>query len=269
MQSHERLDCCGFFDWLSPFHRVMVRAERTMFASRRLRAVICSSEMVKDEVIRHCGAAEDKLHVKHNGVDPEQFHPRLGKSHRAAARQAWRLPSEGTVFLFVGSGYERKGLDTLLTAMAMSRAPAHLVVISRDKYQANYERQARRLGIADRVRFVGPVSNFEAAYGCADALVLPTLYDPLPNVVVEALACGLPVVISTKCGAIDVIKKGTNGFICDALDAGHLANHLDALDEEDGRIAMKKAARTTAESLTLDIAMEHRLSVYLALHSAE
>jgi UDP-glucose:(heptosyl)LPS alpha-1,3-glucosyltransferase len=89
-------------------------------------------------------------------------------------------------------------------------------------------------------------------YGAADALVLPTLYDPFPNVALEAMASGLPVITSLTCGAAEIITPGANGYVCDATDAGALAERMAALVTCDDRERWRQAARATVEPLTLE-----------------
>jgi UDP-glucose:(heptosyl)LPS alpha-1,3-glucosyltransferase len=88
---------------------------------------------------------------------------------------------------------------------------------------------AARLGVAERVRFLGGQKDVRPFYGAADCFALPTLYDPMPNAALEALACGLPVVTSTTCGAAELIQPNINGRIVAALDADALAHSLDAV----------------------------------------
>jgi len=277
VQSHERLDCCDIYragdgvhrewllqrararggvtrllDRLSPFHRHTLRVERQMFASRRLHYVICNSEMVRHEIVEHFDVDPERLRVIHNGVDPTRFHPGLRQRHRAVLRREEGLDLDRPLLLFVGSGYERKGLGGLLEALAASGADAQLAVVGRDRRQGRYEALARRLGIADQVLFAGPREQVEPWYGAADACVLPTLYDPFPNVVIEAMACGLPVLTSFKSGASDIIESGRNGLLCDALDIATMAAHLRTLCDPDQRERLGLAALENAQSLTLD-----------------
>lgn len=136
VQSHERIPGCHIFragdgvhatwlelagkplTWLSPWHRYTLAAEAAMFRHPDLRAVICNSRMVRDDIARRFPAIADKLHVIHNGIDLEHFHPGLRALHRDAVRT--RLGAGGTapVILYVGSGYARKGVATLLEALA-------------------------------------------------------------------------------------------------------------------------------------------------------
>lgn len=82
-------------------------------------------------------------------------------------------------------------------------------------------------------------------YQMADALLLPTLYDPFPNVILEALSCGLPVITSTTCGGAEFIQNGKNGFVCDALDISALINAITQIPKEAAWTEMSQVARET------------------------
>jgi UDP-glucose:(heptosyl)LPS alpha-1,3-glucosyltransferase len=140
------------------------------------------------------------------------------------------IREDAPVILFVGSGFERKGVPALLTAMSrMERKDAELLIVGRDRMDKEMCQLAGALGIAERVRFLGSQKDVRPYYGAADGFALPTLYDPMPNAALEALACGLPVVTSTSCGAAELIVPQVNGFVCDALEIDELARKLDAL----------------------------------------
>ena len=72
-------------------------------------------------------------------------------------------------------------------------------------------------------------NNVHSFYHAADGLILPTLYDPFPNVILEAMACGLPVITSTRCGGAEFIEYGKQGFVCDALDINALSEAANAI----------------------------------------
>ncbi len=290
VQSHERIPCCDVYragngvhdEWLrqrrrvlgplgrlglaiNPYHRFVSQIERRMFESPRLRAVICNSAMVKAEIREWFGVADDKLHVIYSGVDTERFHPRLRVERGEAARRAFGIPPGATVFLYVGSGFERKGVAPLLEAMAGLAPESCLLVVGKDRRQAAFERQAAALGIAARVRFTGGLQDVTDAYAAADAFVLPTLYDPFPNVVLEAMACGLPVVTSTKSGGAELLEEGVSGFVCDALDVPRLREHLRRLEAPALREAMGARARARVEPFTLQRMGDRYLELYRAL----
>lgn len=270
IQSHERLCCCDIYragdgvhrEWLkqrsrslnwlagfllqaNPYHLYLKAAERKMFESDRLRAVICNSQMVKQEILGYFRIAEQKIHVIPNGLDTRSFHPDL-KQQRDTHRQHWRIPLAASVYLFVGSGYQRKGLQQTLQAFA-ALPQGYLLVVGYDKHEKHYRTLAKRLHIAERVLFLGSQQDVKPFYALADAFVLPTLYDPFPNAVLEAMACGLPVITSQKSGAAGILTDGVSGFVCDAWDIEKIAHAMRQLAEPDRAAVMGMAARTLAE----------------------
>lgn len=289
VQSHERIACCDIYragdgvhrEWLkqlarvrgplgrlgimlNPYHCYTKRAEKRMFTGPRLRAVICNSRMVKDEIRRNFGVPDGKLHVIYSGVDTSVYHPDL-KKHRAEIRARHGIPESATLFLFVGSGFERKGVPALLQAMARLPENACLLVVGRDKHAQRFQRDARALGLSRRVIFAGAREDVRPYYGAADALALPTLYDPFPNVALEAMASGLPVVTSLRCGAAELIENGSNGFAGDALDIEGQAGFMRALLDPETRQRLGLAARRTVEPLTLAVMGNRLTQLYQAL----
>lgn len=291
VQSHERIPGCDIFRagdgvhaaWLeqrrrqqgavgrlaatlSPWHRYTLAAEKKMFSDPRLRAVICISELVRNDIRRFYGVSEEKLHVIYNGIDLERYHPRGATEHRRLVREQYRIPETAPLFVYVGSGFERKGVGPLLESLAKARTKsAHLLIVGADKHLERYRRQAEYLGLAGRVVFTGGVKDVRPCYGAADAFVLPTLYEPLSNAVLEALACGLPCVVSDHCGAAELITPGVNGQVCDALDVPALSVHLDALAVPNVAAGMRPAARMAVMHLGLVAMSERLLNLYRSL----
>lgn len=277
VQSHERLPCCDLFragdgvhrEWLiqrarrrgglsrfldraSPFHRRILAAERTLFASPRLKAIVCNSRMVRDEIARHYGVARERLVVIPNAVDGTRFHPSLREQYRASTRRELGLADDRPVFLCVGSGFERKGVDLLLEVWP--GVDATLLVVGHDRRLADYRRRAE--GLAGKVRLVGPQQDVRPWLGAADVFVLPTLYDPLPNAALEALASGLPVLTSLKSGAAEWLRPGVNGDVADALDPAAWLALLKAWSDPARAHAAAPEARAAVAGLTPD-AMQH------------
>lgn len=281
VQSHERIPGCHIFragdgvhatwlelagkplTWLSPWHRYTLAAEAAMFRHPDLRAVICNSRMVRNDIAGRFPAIAGKLHVIHNSVDLEHFHPGLRELHRDTVRTKLGAGRTAPVILYVGSGYSRKGVATLVEARArMATLDTEVWIVGRDKDQPRYEQLARKLGIKERVRFLGAQPDVRPFYGASDIFCLPTLYDPLPNAVLEALACGLPVVTTTTCGGAEFIKPEENGALCPAGDPTALANRLDALCEADAAIAMRDAARASVAALDPASMADRLLALY-------
>ncbi|MFC4160494.1 glycosyltransferase family 4 protein [Chitinimonas lacunae] len=253
VQSHERLPHCDLYragdgvhrEWLrqrgralsgwqrlsqrfNPYHYYAAFAERRMFQSPRLRAVICNSKMVRDEICEWFDFDPARLHVIYSGIDAETFHPDRARERRQALRSALGIGPDTATLVYVGSGFERKGVATCLHALALAGGDTRLLVVGHDKKAARYQALAARLGVAGRVHFAGAQKQVIDWYGAADALFLPTLYDPFPNVALEAFACGLAVLTSTKSGAAEFVLEGQNGFVRDALDAAGFADLIRA-----------------------------------------
>ncbi|QXG54695.1 glycosyltransferase family 4 protein [Pantoea jilinensis] len=281
VQSHERIAGCDIFragdgvhrvwleqrarivtSWqrlsatLSPYHRYVLQAEAEMFTSPTLKAVICNSEMVKRDILRCFPLDAGKIHVIHNAIDASRFQPAT-ETARRATRQQLGLPDAATVLIYVGSGFERKGLKAAIQALAAS--DRYLIVVGQDKQLQRYQQLANQLNCLDRLRFVGVQQDVQPYYHAADGLLLPTLYDPFPNVVLEAMACGLPVITSTGCGGAEFITAGQEGFVCDALDIKGLNQAVNtipplSLDSRMGEEARRKiepyGPQRLAQSLT-------------------
>lgn len=254
---------------LNPHHRYLLRVERQMFEHAALRVVICNSEMVRNEIAGRFTIDPAKLTLIRNGVDLERFHPSARQVHRDVMRAKLTIDADATVFVMVGSGFERKGVAEALQAMRACPGAA-LVVVGNDKHRRHYEARASTLGIAARVRFVGPVADALPYHAMADCLLAPALYDPFPNAALEALACGVPVIASDACGVAELIDDGVNGRVVesgrvDALQAAMQA----AVDIDEARaIDMRRAARAAAAPHPLGALSSALLALYRSLLTA-
>ena len=252
---------------LNPYHGYVCTAEKRMFEHPRLRAVICNSKMVREEIERAFRIAPEKLHVIYNGVDLEHFHPRERAALRGAARAELSCRPGDTLFLFVGSGFSRKGLSAAIDALSLASSESfHLLVVGRDREQSRFEMQARRRGVGGRVRFLGGREDVRPLYAAADCLILPTRYDPFPNTALEAFAMGLPAIVSTRCGAAEVVRNGANGWVCEPDDAPGIARLMHAAGSASrGGAIMELAARNTAEGFGIDAMAGKLADLYASL----
>lgn len=290
-QTHERIPGCMIFRagdgvhmaWLahrartlgllgrfgqnhSFYHQYVLDTERAMFEHPELRVVICNSQMVMDEVNHYYGVEPSKLALIYNGVDTDSFHPMLAAEHRAVTRAHAGISEDVPVLLFVGSGFERKGVPQLLLAVSrMVCREVHLVIVGADRKAATMQSMALKLGLADRVLFAGALNDVRPWYGAADGFVLPTLYDPGPNAALEAMACGLPILTTKTCGARDWVREGENGFLVDALDVDEMAVQLDALCSLSANPRARNEARRAVEALTLEAMAGRLLDLYRSL----
>jgi UDP-glucose:(heptosyl)LPS alpha-1,3-glucosyltransferase len=288
VQSHERIPCCDIFRAgdgvhaafiahrargmnavaaaalsLHPFHRSVMALEREMFASPRLKAVIVNSEMVADEIVRHFAYPRERIHLVPNGIDLSRFHPDARARHRAEVRARLGTDMQRPVALFVGSGFKRKGLDAAIAALAKSQVGAELWVIGHDRRPAAYVTLAERSGIpVSRFRLLGPVPDPLPYYAAADLLVLPSIYDPFPSTVIEALACGLPAVTSTSSGAQTAAAALDPGLVCDAYDIASLAQATARGFTLSKDPTTAGRARAVANSYDLQAMVDRLLSIY-------
>jgi len=154
--------------------------------------VVANSELGRTGILAEAGRRADRTPVVRNGVDLDIFRPLPASQRRA------------DTICFVGHGFARKGLATALRALVHLPA-VHLDVVGDDRRMPRYRSLSVTLGVADRVRFLGRVDDPGAVVSHSRALVLPTRYDPSANVVLEALACGVPPVTTHHDGASEVI----------------------------------------------------------------
>jgi UDP-glucose:(heptosyl)LPS alpha-1,3-glucosyltransferase len=251
---------------LNPYHRYVCGTEKRMFEHPRLRAVICNSAMVRDEILRAFRVERDKLHVIHNGVDLEHFHPRQRAALRDAARAELGCRPRDTLFLFVGSGFARKGLGAAIDALAAANQPAfRLAVVGRDRQQESFAERARRAGLGERVAFLGARDDVRPYYAAADCLILPSRYDPFPNTAIEALAMGLPVIVSSRCGAAEIVVPGESGWVCEPDDVAGIARLMRAADQAISARDPGAAARAAAERCGIDAMAQKLAALYASL----
>ena len=189
--------------------RFAVPRRMILWAARRAAALVTVSAALKAALI-HLGVESKKIHVMRNGVDTRLFQPADREAERV------RLKLTGTVLLMVGNLLALKGHDIVLGALR-EFSDACLLIIGEGREERNLKGLARALGIQDRVRFLGAMSQEDLAayYRAADALVLASSREGWPNVLLESMACGTPVV-STRVG-------GTPEIVA-APEAGVLAN---------------------------------------------
>jgi len=190
---------------LSLYHRSVLAVERLQYRPGNCKKILAVSQEVRREIMMTYGVPEDKIAVIYNGVDHERFHPRHRETAREKIRSQWGIPAQAPLVLFVGSGFQRKGLDRLLKAWESPRLKeVHLLVVGEDAQRKRYASWAERRA-PGRVSFAGRQEAIEKFYGAADLLALPAIQEAFGNVVLEALASGLPVLASGAVGAAELL----------------------------------------------------------------
>ena len=200
------------------------------------------------------GIAAERITVLRNGVDLALFRPQ----HRAAARRAYGF--EGKTLLSIGHLIKRKGHHHVIAALR--RLPAFaLAIVGEGPERGALEALARRLGVASRVRFLGalPHDALPSFYSAADALVLASSREGWPNVLLEAMACGTPVVASNAWGNPEIVADPAAGVLMEQISADGVAEAVYRL------FAMppaRVATRSYAERFSWDATTEGQLRLF-------
>ena len=214
------------------------------------------------------GALPGEWRVVHPGVHPEAFAPEVLQPLRAPTRAALCLPADAMVILFVGMNFESKGLETIIRAVGSlkSRTPssrAHVLVVGKGD-ESRFRRIAAEVGCADTVTFVGAhregLSRF---YAAADVFAMPASFETFSMATLEAMAAGLPVVISDRMGVRDIVSDGVNGFVVPADDAVEpCVDRFEQLLQVRTRASMAEAARAEARRHAWDHVADAVAAVY-------
>ena len=223
----------GFWKSLSlswnPLHQLLLQYERQAFEHPELRVLFTNSHMVKQEILNHYRVESDRIQVVHNGVQWEEWaEPFSGwKQKRNEHLTIAGLDPDKYQLLFVGHDYRRKGLMSLMRGMqALGRKDIQLSVVGRERDVPRYLGLAQHLGLKDQVFFYGQQTVMLPFYQSADALVIPSLYDPFANVTLEAMAMGLFVVSSKDNGASEILTPESGCCISDVKDPHSVASAL-------------------------------------------
>jgi UDP-glucose:(heptosyl)LPS alpha-1,3-glucosyltransferase len=242
-----------FIRGLNRKHRDTLQLEEALFAKRGAGRVIANSQMVKDEIIDLYGYSADKIDIVRNGVPLEQF--RFRPELREKSRDELKVKPDQIALLFAGSGWERKGLQFAIAAMALCRSRKMRLLVAGRGRQAYYK--------AKRVQFLGEVSDLARIYAAADIFILPTIYDPSSNACLEALACGLPVITTRNNGFSEIMENGVHGSIVDsANDLIALRDAIQFWSEPDRRVAARSTNRQRAAEFDISRNIGRTLEIF-------
>jgi len=250
---------------INPFHHYLLWLERRLLEQPNLKAVIVNSNMVRHEITSRFQIPNERIHTIYNGVDIKRFRPENRLTIGNQLRSECGLVDEIPVVLFVGSGFERKGLGNLLRGMALAIGRAQLWVVGKGNKRP-YQRLAQKLGLMSQVTFWGPHQDTLRFYAAADIFAFPTVYDPFSTAVLEALATGLPVITTAQCGTAEIISHGKEGFILSSPRATkELGGYLNDLYNPKRRHALSANARKKAEAFPLKRTIDELQHLYLHL----
>ena len=209
----------------------------------------------------------EDVRVIHNGVDTSAFSPAARLARREAARGEYGVKPDELLLLLIGNDWSTKGILTVFEAMAALRDPTICFLVVGADRRDSYAAVAESMQIAARCILRGPTSGILDCYAAADVYVSPSREDAFPLPVLEAMACGLPVITSALAGTSEVVRDGENGFVLeDPRDAATLAQRIAYLQANSSlRSTLGEAASRTAQEWTWD---RHAAEVWQMLSSA-
>lgn len=243
----------------NPYHWLILDLERSIFKQHRYKKIIAISELVKTNIIGNYGVTLADIEVIYNGVDIDKFHPANKNKYRTEIRQKHGLKDSDFVVLFMGSGFERKGVGYLIKAV--ETIPHQLAVLIAGKGDAKkFSNVIKR----QRIIFCGPQKDNYKYYAAADLFVFPTVYEPFGNVHLEALASGLPVITTKNSGAAEIIKDDIHGFVIQTPEDFQItAEKINLLLNNRNKLeAMGINARQLAEEFTFEKHINKILALY-------
>jgi glycosyltransferase involved in cell wall biosynthesis len=230
------------------YYRLIAALERRVYSNPRTLLGANSRKTVED-VFRHCGE-RDGVTVVYHGLELDRFHPDVRARLRAGVRAELGLAEDEIALLLVGNDWRKKGLPCLLdAAAALDDERIRVLAVGTDD-PAVCAAELDRSGLRARVSFLPPRRDVEAWYAAADIYVGPSLEDAFALPPAEAMACGLPVVVSSRAGVSEVVTEGVDGFVLrDPADVKELTVILRRLvsDAELRRRIGERAAETARQ----------------------
>lgn len=256
-----------FYDFLRrirPFVFFGLTAEKLIYSHHKYKKIIAVSTGVKREIMNYYNVPEEDIIVIPNGVDIEEFKP--NRNIRKSVRERYGIKENDVVLMFSGYEFKRKGLKYIIGALPRIKKDVKLLVVGKDNPRS-YQQLATKLGVHDKIIFTDFVPEIAGYYAASDIFVFPTLYEPFGLVVAEALASGLPVIVSEGAGATEVINDGREGLLLkDPTNLNEVAEKINILvKDENLRKQMSRNARKTAEKYSWDEVARRTMEVYASV----
>jgi glycosyltransferase involved in cell wall biosynthesis len=237
--------------------------ERLCFAANRPAAIVGVSEGVAAEVRLHYPQLADRVISIPNGVDTAVFAPERRVEEVRRLRERLAIADDRLVAAFVGSEWERKGLEAAIRALALTSGWDLVVAGSGDRQR--YQELADSLGVGGALHWLGVSRDMQLVYGLADALVFPTSYEAFSLVTLEAAACGVPILATPVNGVSELLSDGQSGYLI-SQEPRTIAERLQLLGADPAlRAKMGRATRQAALGFTWKTMVARHHELYLRL----
>jgi len=250
----------------------LFRAEKQLCSDCNRTTVAAVSEYVKRQFKEHYGLNDKRIVVIHNGIKPaKQVHAEKAAKLRRQifVRLGITEAAMPVLFLFAANNFRLKGLTNLIKALALIVAgrtarPIYLIVAGAGSSR-KYRHLARKLGVSDRIVFLGSLRNIQNALSITDVAVLPSWYDPCSRFILEALAAAKPVITTRYNGVAELFEDKRHGSVIDRCDdaralAGAMRFYTDPAN------AKKAADAIIADNLAEKISISQHAKQIVALY---
>ena len=234
------------------------------YVLRKTDAFVAISQEIADG-LKNDGVETKKIIKISNFVDTEKFYPVKSEvKHRIKAALAL---DESIVINFTGRIVERKGLDFLINAFAQTKellSSSILIIVGAGTDESKMKNLVSKLGIDNNIRFLGHASEIVRFYKASDIFVLPSFAEGMPNSLLEAMACGLPIIASKIGGVVDVVQDERSGILFESGDMSGLSSAMVRLAKDD---ALRQRLGAEARKRILeDFSVEGIVDKYIKLY---
>ncbi|NOZ64541.1 MAG: glycosyltransferase [Caldiserica bacterium] len=228
--------------------------------------IIAVSKRVKEFYVEEVGLPEEKIEVIYNGVDLNRFEKKVDKEKK---REELAIPENSLLIGTVGRLQPQKDHKTFLKAasLILKKFPrAHFIVVGGGSLRKELESFAKAIGIEKNVHFLGERKDIEKILPLMDIFVLSSTREGFPITLLEAMACGIPVVATSVGGCPELVKEGETGFLVAPRNPGFLGERVvHLLKNQALREKIRRKAKKRAELFTIEKMAERTLAIYSRL----
>lgn len=247
--------------------KVSLKIEQKAMAVGAYKHIVANSYKSAREISEAYNVPREKISVIHNFVDTKRFDASKIEKEVETLKQKLAVDFSKPTFLFLGTGYERKGLKSALQAFAKLDFPANLLIAGRESDEETYKKYAKNIGIYDQCTFLGETNQPEQYFALADCYLLPAHYEPFGFTVIEALACGTPVITTEHCGAKEVLTPKVSSVIPSANSITELTEAMGHWANLKGDKKTQRECRELALTLDVEAIMERNYQQILSISS--
>lgn len=246
--------------WLLPKNRVFLAIEKNVL-EKGSKKIIVASQWFKETILENYNVPEEKIVVMPFGVNLDEFKPSLQK--RLEIRKKYNIEENDICLMLSGYEFKRKGLKYIIEALPLVKGNMKVLAVGEEDPKI-YKELAADLGVLDKVIFTGFVPEIKDYYSASDIFLFPTTYEPFGITTLEAMATGLPIIISKLAGSAEIIKNGHEGLLLNnPTDPKEITEKINLLvNNKDLRKQMGENAYKTAQKYSWTKVAKQILEVY-------